>query len=106
MAQGGPIDVTPKEQKRRSISAPPGQEVSASEFQEMVRELDVETAKPEPAATGAGPGTRPVGGRRARARANGGTQPPAPPASGNGENVDNEAAKDRKPRNKRHGRPR
>src|SRR6478735_9152442 len=106
VAQGGPIDVTPKEQKRRSISAPPGQEVSASEFQEMVRELDVETAKPEPAATGAGPGTRPVGGRRARARANGETPPPAPPASGNGENVDNEAAKDRKPRNKRHGRPR
>ncbi len=106
VAQGGPIDVTPKEAKRRSISAPPGQEVSASEFQEMVRELDVETSKPEPAATGAGAGTRPVGGRRARARATGGTQPPAPPASGNGENVENEAAKDRKPRNKRHGRPR
>ena len=37
--QGGPIDVQPKERKRRSVSAPPGQEVSASEFQEMVKDL-------------------------------------------------------------------
>jgi SecD/SecF fusion protein len=104
VAQGGPIDVTPKEGRRRSISAPPGQEVSASEFQEMVRELDVETGKPVPQPATAGAASRP-GGRRARARANGGVEPPAaPPASGNGENepVD----KDRKPRNKRHGRPR
>ncbi len=82
-AQGGPIDVTPKEGgRRRSISAPPGQEVSASEFQEMVRELDVEdrrSRQPQPAATGAS--SRPAGGRRARARANGGAEPPAAPPS-------------------------
>ena len=107
--QGGPIDVQPKEGRRRSISAPPGQEVSASEFQDMVRELGVDDATPaaparQPAATGAG---RPTGGRRARARAEGGNgSPPASPPSsstGNGENGD---PKDRKPRNRRHGRPR
>ena len=106
--QGGPIDVTPKEdRRRRSISAPPGQEVSATEFQEMVRELDVEEGPPattrQPAATGAG--TRPAGGRRARARASGDTAPPPSAPSGNGGNGD-DASKDRKPRNRRHGRPR
>ena len=80
-AQGGPVDVTPKEAggRRRSISAPPGQEVSASEFQEMVRELDVEAGKPEPPARGDGrvepPGRRPAGTRprQRRSRAAGGT---------------------------------
>jgi SecD/SecF fusion protein len=111
--QGGPIDVQPKQGgRRKSISAPPGQEVSASEFQEMVRDLGVDEAtaqrdarQPQPAATGAS--GRPTGGRRARARAEGGgngTPPPgASPSSGNGEDGD---AKDRKPRNRRHGRPR
>jgi SecD/SecF fusion protein len=109
-AQGGPVDVTPKERgRRKSISAPPGQEVSASEFQDMVRDLGVDpdaptTSAPEPAATGA---TRPAGGRRARARAEAGNGAPppqggTPPASGNGEGD----GKDRKPRNRRHGRPR
>jgi SecD/SecF fusion protein len=106
--QGGPIDVQPKEGgRRKSISAPPGQEVSASEFQEMVRDLNVEEEKPaarQPAAAGAS--GRPVGGRRARARAEGGGNgsPPTGPSSssGNGEGD----AKDRKPRNRRHGRPR
>ena len=46
-AQGGPIDVAPKERKRRSVSAPPGQEVSAAEFQEMVADLGVEEAERE-----------------------------------------------------------
>src|SRR4051794_19257537 len=65
--QGGPVDVQPKERKRRSVSAPPGQEVSATEFQEMVRELNVDEQSPQPAATGAAASGRPVGGRRARA---------------------------------------
>ena len=80
--QGGPVDVTPKERKRRSVSAPPGQEVSASEFQEMVRDLGVEpTRRPDasaqPAATGAdAPGRRPPrpragGGRQRRTAASG-----------------------------------
>ena len=82
-AQGGPVDVTPKEKgRRKSVSAPPGQEVSQSEFQEMVRELGVDESEqpqpatePQPAATGA---TRPLGGRRARARANAGNGAPPP----------------------------
>ena len=114
--QGGPIDVQPKERKRRSVSAPPGQEVSASEFQDMVKDLGIDEAterQPAAAAAASAPASgRPAGGRRARARANGGeTQPPSgesgatpPPTDGNGEN--DSAAKERKPRNKRHGRPR
>jgi SecD/SecF fusion protein len=106
-AQGGPIDVTPKEGgRRRSISAPPGQEVSASEFQEMVRELDVESPKPAPQPAATGAASRPAGGRRARARANGGAVPPDAPATGNGEGEGEPVNKERKPRNKRHGRPR
>jgi SecD/SecF fusion protein len=100
--QGGPVDVAPKDRKhRRRVSAPPGQQVSASEFQEMVKDLGVEDerATPQPAATGA---SRPAGGRRARARANGGTPPAPPPAGDGGE----QPPKERKPRNKRHGRPR
>ncbi len=107
--QGGPVDVTPKERKRRSVSAPPGQEVSATEFQEMVRDLGVDAdapapSEPQPAATGAG---RPSGGRRARARAEAGNGAPppgtTPPAADNGEDG---GANKNKPRNRRHGRPR
>ena len=105
-AQGGPIDVAPKERKGRRVSAPPGQQVSATEFQEMVKDLGVEDTavvidEPQPAAAGS---TRPAGGRRARSRANGGDDtPPAAPPQGNGGDG---APKERKPRNKRHGRPR
>jgi len=105
--QGGPIDVQPKEGKRRSISAPPGQEVSATEFQEMVKELGVDEESAQPAATAAASG-RPTGGRRARARSNGETTPPTSGGAGNGGatgNGDTES-KERKPRNRRHGRPR
>jgi SecD/SecF fusion protein len=73
----------------------------------MVRELDVESTKPAPQPAATGASSRPAGGRRARARANGGTVPPAtPPSSGSGNGEDDTSAKDRKPRNKRHGRPR
>ena len=115
--QGGPIDVTPKDsRRRRSISAPPGQEVSAAEFQEMVRELDVDPdtpVAPQPAATAAS--GRPSGGRRAAARAAGpgggsvssgaGTGGTGPESTGNGAPANGED-KERKPRNRRHGRPR
>ena len=106
--QGGPIDVQPKERKRSSVTAPPGQEVSASEFQEMVRDLGVDEGSAQPAATGAAASGRPVGGRRARTRATGDTTPSAPAESGdNGGNGDGDTdSKERKPRNKRHGRPR
>ncbi len=107
-AQGGPIDVAPKERKQRRVSAPPGQQVSATEFQEMVKDLvveeEVEQPAPTPQPAAAAGATRPAGGRRARARANGGGEtPPAAPPPGNG---GDDAPKERKPRNKRHGRPR
>jgi SecD/SecF fusion protein len=105
--QGGPVDVTPKERKRRSVSAPPGQEVSPTEFQEMVRDLGVDEsapAEPQPAATGA---SRPAGGRRARARAQAGNGAPPPTGGTPPASSDDDAAnKERKPRNRRHGRPR
>src|SRR5689334_21563939 len=107
--QGGPIDVQPKERKRRSVTAPPGQEVSASEFQDMVKDLNIDAEHPQPAATGATAAGRPVGGRRARARANGDATPPAsgPTAgTGNGGGNGDTDSKERKPRNRRHGRPR
>src|SRR4051794_19528024 len=102
VAQGGPVDVAPKEPKggRRRVTTPVGQEVSPSEFTEMVRDLGVEEEKKparEPAATGA---SRPAGGRRARARENG-IAPPAGAKPTDGEPKD---SKERKPRNRRHGR--
>src|SRR3954471_400989 len=104
VAQGGPVDVAPKEPKggRRRVTTPVGQEVSPSEFTEMVRDLGVEEEKKparEPAATGA---SRPAGGRRARARENG----IAPPAGANPPDGEPKDSKERKPRNRRHGRPR
>jgi SecD/SecF fusion protein len=107
-AQGGPIDVAPKEPKggRRRVTTPAGQEVSASEFTDMVRDLGLDEQKkkpaPEPAATGA---SRPVGGRRARARQNG-MAPPAGPSSQPPADGEPKEPKERKPRNRRHGRPR
>lgn len=107
--QGGPIDVQPKERKRRSVSAPPGQEVSATEFQEMVKDLGIDEASTrQPAAAASAASGRPAGGRRARARAtgNGTTTPPEGPASPAPDAPTDGDPKDRKPRNKRHGRPR
>jgi SecD/SecF fusion protein len=55
--QGGPVDVEPKQKKRseRRLTEPelPGQAVSASEFQEMVREIHepvITKAEPDPTA--------------------------------------------------------
>jgi SecD/SecF fusion protein len=106
-AQGGPIDVAPKDPKggRRRVTTPVGQEVSQSEFTDMVRDLGIEEDKKkpsrEPAATGA---ARPAGGRRARARQNG-IAPPSGPTGQPPADAPQEP-KERKPRNRRHGRPR
>jgi SecD/SecF fusion protein len=105
-AQGGPVDVAPKEGRggRRPVTTPAGQEVSKAEFSDMVRDLGIEEAerRRQPAATGA---SRPAGGRRARARENRIAPPagpaPQPPAEGGPPEP-----KERKPRNRRHGRPR
>jgi SecD/SecF fusion protein len=105
---GAPVDVAPSERKRRSerLTAPadPSRGVSREEFEEMVQDLGVEEAQePQPAAAG----SRPRGGRRARSRANGGTTPPAsPPPSSGADRPAGPDDKPKKPRNRRHGRPR
>jgi SecD/SecF fusion protein len=93
--QGGPIDVDPgagRGRRERSLTAPsdPAQGVSASEFQDLVKDLGLDTHQDiaEPARV---PGPRrPAGGRRAAAKGNG----------------DDAQPRDKKPRNKKHGRPR
>jgi SecD/SecF fusion protein len=99
-AQGGPIDVAPKERRRpATVTAPsdPNQ-VSRQDFDEMVANLGIEQERQPTAA--AGP-VRPRGGRRARSQ---GATPPPPRQPGDGEGGD--APRDRKPRNRKHGRPR
>jgi SecD/SecF fusion protein len=112
---GAPVDVEPGDRGRATVPVTAPQDptqVSREEFDEMVRNLGVDEAEAErdrkPAAAAAG---RPAGGRRARARANGGDapgsrpagegDPPAkPPAQGDG------PGRSKKTRNRRHGRPR
>ena len=121
-AQGGPIDVAPKERRgATSLTAPavPTQ-VSRAEFDEMVANLGVDDER-QPAPAAAGP-ARPRGGRRARSQGTGGTpRPPAAPRDGEprpggdaGSGSDTgtgsgstEETGGRKPRNRKpHGRPR
>jgi SecD/SecF fusion protein len=113
--QGGPVDVAPSEPRggRRGVTSPqdPSQGVSRAEFDDMVANLGIEEAgRREPAAAGraaAASASRPTGGRRARAR---GQAPPATPPEGPGGSVpadeSGEAPKPKKPRNRKHGRPR
>jgi SecD/SecF fusion protein len=112
-AQGGPIDVAPKERRRpTSVTAPADPtQVSRSEFDEMVANLGIEEASRRQPAAAAGP-ARPRGGRRARAQGNGpATRPPdTPPTGGDagttGEQPEGGDGQQRKPRNRKHGRPR
>jgi len=110
---GVPVDVEPGTRRRGSASVTAPQDptqVSRDEFDDMVRNLGIEeeraAKRTEPAAAAAG---RPAGGRRARARGTGGEapgsrsangDPPATPPSDGGSD------KPKKPRNRRHGRPR
>ncbi len=97
---GAPVDVAPKETKRgRRLTAPadPSRGVSNQEFEEMVRDLGVEEAEQQRQPAAAPAGNRPAGGRRARSRAE--QQSGQPPQEGGGD-------KPKKPRNRRHGRPR
>ncbi len=114
VATGGqPVDVAPAPERGRrgrqaaATAADPSQGVSREEFDDMVRNLGIEEA--EKAATGAG-ARRPPGGRRARARENGGADRPQPPSGegggSGGEEPPPKPQKPNKPRNKRHGRPR
>ena len=98
---GAPIDVAPKEGKRRGLTTPadPSRGVSNQEFEEMVRDLGIEEAEQRQPAAARASG-RPAGGRRARSRANGDKDKPQPPQGEGGDD------KPKKPRNRRHGRPR
>jgi SecD/SecF fusion protein len=78
---GAPVDVEPEAKRRRnrrgSIIAPetPGEQISKSEFAELVRDLDVEgQPSSEPAATGG------TGARRGRSATAAASAPPAPVA--------------------------
>jgi SecD/SecF fusion protein len=127
-AAGAPEDVEPEQKRRRtrrgSLIAPeePGQQLSRDEFQELVRDLDVDGKE------NGGPASPPpsTGGRRARAADSSATvAPPAPPAASPEQERDpaadltpedlvlKEDAKQRQKsrrtgarRNKRHGRAR
>ena len=110
--QGGPVDVAPAGPRggRRGVTTPqdPSQGVSRAEFDDMVANLGIEEAeRREPAAAGRA-AARPTGGRRARAR--GETPPPATPPAGPGGSAPadepGETPKPKKPRNRKHGRPR
>jgi SecD/SecF fusion protein len=103
---GTPVDVAPADPRggRRSgrVTAPQDPtDVSREEFDDMVRNLGIEEAKPTRAK--AASGARPAGGRRARANGGrtGGAAGAGPTPPGDGE-----APKPKKPRNRRHGRPR
>jgi SecD/SecF fusion protein len=123
-AAGAPEDVEPTQKRRRtrrgSLVAPeePGEQISRDEFQELVRDLDV-----EPDANGGTPGGRVRRGRAADAGATVAPPPPAaPPASSPQGERDPTAdltpedlvlkedpkprQKTRRPRNRRHGRSR
>jgi len=108
--QGGPVDVAPaapRGGRRGGITAPqdPAQGVSKAEFDDMVANLGIEESRRREPAAAARADARPAGGRRARAR---GEAPQQPPASGSGGETagEGEEPKPKKPRNRKHGRPR
>ncbi len=107
-AQGGPVDVAPSERSRRNVSTAqdPSQGVSRAEFDDMVSNLGIEEAGARQPAAAARAASRPAGGRRARGRSDGGTTPPAGGAEGTSGEPPSEDPKPRKPRNRKHGRPR
>jgi SecD/SecF fusion protein len=105
---GAPVDVEPGERRRGAATVTATQDptqVSREEFDDMVRNLGIDEAPAprKPAAAAAG---RPAGGRRARARADGGQAPAARPAGEPKPPADAAPDKPKKRRNRRHGRPR
>jgi SecD/SecF fusion protein len=108
-----PVDVAPVEPRRgrRGITAPQDPtDVSREEFDAMVRDLGIQEER-QPASTGAR--GRPAGGRRSRANGGRSGRGPAPPGGGDPGDApgakpggDDEGPKPKKPRNRKHGRPR
>ena len=110
--QGGPIDVQPKERgapARRSRPRPARRSRRPSSRRwcatSASRRPTAQRDSRQPAATGGQRASRRRTPRPRPGRGRSGSPPPGATstASGNGENGD---AKDRKPRNRRHGRPR
>jgi SecD/SecF fusion protein len=104
-----PVDVAPAEAPggRRTITAPQDPtQVSRDEFDEMVRDLGIQEER-QPASTGA-TRSRPAGGRRARGNGGASGARPAPPPvkRDGGDAPEGESPKSKKPRNRKHGRPR
>jgi SecD/SecF fusion protein len=115
-ASGAPVDVEPDRKRRATASVTAPQDptqVSREDFDDMVANLGIEGEdagkRPKTAAGAAG---RPAGGRRARARAAGGGggadagDGSGGSPAGEGERPPADPDKPKKPRNRRHGRPR
>jgi len=110
-ATGEPVDVEPERKPRRtrrgSLIAPeePGQQISRDEFQELVRDLDVDSEQ-----GGAAPGASPT--KVAPRSSTGEDAPERDPAADLApedlvlKEEPKPRAKTRRPRNKRHGRSR
>jgi SecD/SecF fusion protein len=101
---GAPVDVAPAERKRRrdrlTTPADPSRGVSRQEFHEMVRDLGVDEEQRQPATAGS------RGGRRARSRDAGNSGGPRPQDGGDLQGSGGSRDEPKKPRNRRHGRPR
>jgi SecD/SecF fusion protein len=121
-AGGAPEDVEPEAKRKRtrrgSLIAPeePGAQISRDEFQELVRDLDVDGGgAPEPAAAGPARRSRPAGRSAPAAPA---PEPPATPAAAPERDPtadltpedlvlkEDPKPRQKKPRNRRHGRSR
>jgi hypothetical protein len=125
LAGGTPEDVEPAKQRKRNVSifgsdGPPdagaGEQLSRDEFQELVRDLDVEKpARPAPGAGGAGVAQKSRKARRAAAQPEPEPEPeqPAAPERDPAADLtpedlvlkeDKQVPKRKRPRNRRHGR--
>jgi SecD/SecF fusion protein len=121
---GVPEDVEPARQRKRSVSifgadGPPdagaGEQLSRDEFQELVRDLDVDQpARPGPGAGGAGVAQKPRKARRAAPQPPAEPERPAAPERDPAADLTPEdlvmkedkpaAPKRKRPRNRKHGR--
>ncbi len=114
---GEPVDVEPVQDRKRtrrgSITAPeePGEQISRDEFQELVRDLDVDAERKQP--RGRAAPTRPDAGKRLDKRSAPPTPTPTrdPAADLTPEDLvmkedPKRAPKPKRPRNRKHGRAR
>jgi SecD/SecF fusion protein len=122
-AGGAPEDIEPTQRRRRTrrgsliVPEEPGQQISRDEFQELVADLDVDTASSTKGEPNGAPAVPPARGRRGRTSDAGTTAAPAaaperdPAADLTPEDLvlkeqPKPRQKNRRPRNKRHGRSR